>query len=62
MISFENLYFIKNNTVKVPSKKIPSALTIVQNDTSINDKNIHFLLNLRKSTNDDIPSKINNGL
>ena len=60
IISFEILNLIKNNTVKVKTRKIPSALTIVVNDASINDNIIHFLSYFKKITSADICSKINN--
>jgi len=42
IIFVENLYLIKNNTDKIPKRKIPSERTIVQNDASINDNTISF--------------------
>ena len=60
-ISFEILNLIKNNIVKVKTRKIPSALTMVANDATTNDNIIHFLSYFKKITSEDICSKINNG-
>jgi len=60
-ISLENLYLIKNRIVKVKNRKIPSDLTMVQNDARMNDTIIDLLSYLKKITNEDIPSKMNSG-
>jgi len=61
IISFDSLYFTKNNIVKVTKRKSPSDLTIVANDTKTNDIIVDLLLYLKKITRDEITSKMNNG-
>ena len=60
-ICFENLYSIKNKMDNVRNRKIPSALTMVHNDTSMNDRKILLRSYFKKITKDVIPSKMNNG-
>ena len=42
-------------------KKIPSDLTIVQNEASAKDNNIAFCSYFRKRTSEDTPNNMNNG-
>lgn len=60
-ISLEKRCFIKNRIVNVKNRKIPSDLTIVQNDTSTNAKIVSLRPYLKKSTKEETPSKMNNG-
>ena len=60
-ISFEILFFSKNNIDIVINKKIPSDRTIVVKDTSVNAIKIPFLSYLKNSSNDVIPNKIKSG-
>ena len=59
--SFEARYLMKNRIVKVKKRKIPSDLTIVDNDAKMNDIIISLFRYLKKSTKDDTPNKMNNG-
>lgn len=60
-ISFEILFFNKNNIDIVNTKKIPSERTIVVNDASVNAIITPFLSYLKNIKSDVIPNKIKSG-